>query len=438
MTEGDGLPNFVTAENGRERYFTKKALAALRDVAVIIHESDKNVSSLMELAQFRDLVRRCIADLHAVSLDLSARDIDHVQVEFRKSIQAKLSQVPRAFTHYFPSWTLGMETERHFVLGPVTFMTIEQWIESVEFDTDTLQRFLNTPDENAKWKESLRQILGRHRSNLREEASAHVSLASSVYAALSDCPSVLRVAVSGYEYHLSRKVGEMICKSALDAVSLLFGARDYFYQQALGHERLPPLRTSSIVEMDGYLLLPGSARGPRLRIVSYPSVRDYLSNNASSLDALSAILRALLEPSAARHPNLAKRWTSALDWFAEGQRERNDAVALAKIGTSLDVLSCGGKFRGILEMLAHLLSLNDATVIVSGRLPLTLAQVVRNVYERGRSQILHGTEFDRIKSFETTRNHAATLARLALLEAAQRLQKYVGGDGDKAFRCMPS
>lgn len=438
LTEGRKLPNFVRAENGHERWFTRKALAALSDVAGIIHENDPGVSSVLELKPFRDITRRCIADLHATgALDLAVHDIDHVRDAVHEAVRNSISEVTATFTHYFPSWTLGMETEQPFIVGPVTFMTIEQWIDSVEFSTDTLQRYLNTPGESAKWKDTLREILARKGLHGEAGTATKLELATSVHHALGDCPSILKVTVSGYEFHLSRKVGEIVCKSALDGVTLQFGGRDYFYQQVLGHEHLPPIHTGMIVAMDGELLQPGGAWGPRVRIVSYPQVRDAVAKSKAYFDACGAILQALLEPDKARHPNLAKRWTTALDWFAEGQRERNDAVALSKIATSLDVLSCGGKFGGILEMLVSLLGMSADVVIVKGRRPQTLAQVVRNIYERGRSQILHGTEFDRLKSFETTRNHAAFVARVALWEAAQRLTRFTGPDENLAFRSMP-
>jgi len=60
LTEGNGLPDSVTAENGYERFFTKKARATLRDFVGIRYESDRAVSSVMDVKQFGQLVRQCI------------------------------------------------------------------------------------------------------------------------------------------------------------------------------------------------------------------------------------------------------------------------------------------------------------------------------------------------------------------------------------------
>ena len=154
------------------------------------------------------------------------------------------------------------------------------------------------------------------------------------------------------------------------------------------------------------------------------------------VNAFARILEALVNPAAFPHPNLSKRWTTALDWMAEGSREKNDAVALTKIASSLDVLSCGGKYGGILRMLMHLTGWKETDVITTASNPQTLGQVVKDVYDNGRSQILHGTHFDRLKSFATQRGLADFLARIALIESASRLATFSGNDGDKEFRTI--
>lgn len=49
-------------------------------------------------------------------------------------------------------------------------------------------------------------------------------------------------------------------------------------------------------------------------------------------------------------------------------------------------------------MLTTLLGVPESEVVVKGRTPLTLKQLTKRVYDDGRSQILHGAEYDRIKT----------------------------------------
>lgn len=155
------------------------------------------------------------------------------------------------------------------------------------------------------------------------------------------------------------------------------------------------------------------------------------------LPAFASILDGLVNPTDHKHPKLANRWATALDWFGEGNRESSDAIAVAKLGTCLDVLACGGKNDGISQMIIHLTGISGDTLVVPAPRPRTLKELVKDIYEDGRSKILHGTHFDRLESFAHERQHAAYLARIVLLESAWRLKHYSGNDEDKAFRTMP-
>lgn len=430
----DNFPNFIVARNGHERYFTKKAISALSTISEILYENDKNISQILELGEFNKIVKQCVADLHVEGgheLN-SPTGVSMARKQLLDFVMQKLSKTPLEFTHYFPAWTLGMENEQPFILGPVTIMTREQWIDSVEFHPKLIDRYLDMQEENAKWKDILKKSL----KEKAEDASIK-GLAMPIYSAIRACPSILKITIKGYEHNLSKKAAEIVCKTALDAISLLFGSREYFHQQALGDERLQPIESSSILETDGHLLLPGYSLGPRFRRLSYPHVHNHLTANTDHLEAIAQIIWAIVDPSTSKHPNLSKRWASALDWMAEGNRERNDAVALAKIATSLDVLACGGKYKGILEMLLHLTGIPGEEIIVKGRHPKKLREIVKDIYDNGRSQILHGTHVDKLISFEAWKGYAATLSRIALLETAVRLNKFTGKDSDKEFRTIP-
>jgi hypothetical protein len=428
------LPNFVTANNGHQRHFTDAAEATLHLVASTLHDNDKKISSIIGIKEFSELLKQSIANLHAdgeLSVGQAAGVVDACK-KLTGCIQSNLVNLPVEFTHYFPAWTLGMEADHPFILGPVTMMTREHWLDTVNFSPGAIENYLSSSSINSNWKDSIKNALKPLAKNVELEG-----LAKPIFSAICKYPSILKITINGYERNLSRKIAEIVCKSALDGVSLLFGVGELFFQQTLSTERLPPVLSKDLFETNGYLWLPGTKVAPVIRHLDYQSVSDHLAKNGAPLAALARILTALVDPSASPHPNLARRWSTALDWMAEGNRENNSAVALAKIATSLDVLACGGKFRGILEMLAHLTNVSPDTVVVKGPPPSTLKSIVKNIYDNGRSQILHGTHFDRLKSFESWKSHAASLASEALIETAVRLSKFTGADQDKTFRTIP-
>ena len=131
---------------------------------------------------------------------------------------------------------------------------------------------------------------------------------------------------------------------------------------------------------------------------------------------------------------LSSRWATALDWYAEGMREQNDAIALAKIATALDVLSNGGRYKGILSLLKKLFNKESNDVVLHSCFkPITLEEFVKNIYDYGRSKILHGTNHERLNSFENERKQATEITRLALFKCLCLFGNYSGDDLNFGF-----
>ena len=427
--EESSMPDFVTAKNGFQRHFTKKAVIALNNLSYTIHCNDKNISDVIELEKFVVIVRQCVADLHADGQLMELESLNSL----KESIKTKVSLLNKEYTHYFPAWTLGIEKDKPFKIGPVTFMSREQWIDSVDFPDTAKENYQSNPDANFRWKEILRDVLQNRSSTTLLEG-----LAWSIYGAIDECPSLLKISVIGYEQEFSRKFAELVCKTALDSVSLAFGKNPcFFHQQALHGERLPPFGSKSLIETNGFLWYSGSSLSSRIPCFDYSTILEASKKAEEEISAFGYILEMLLNPTQFQYPKLANRWAIALNWFAEGSREKNDAIALAKIATSLDVLSCCGKFVGILDMLKHLTDKSETTSVITGKNPKNLKQFVKDMYDDGRSKILHGTYSERLKSYSEQREHAAYFARFALIECAVRLKNFTGADIDTAFRTIP-
>ena len=432
-SEEPGIPDFVTAENGMQRFFTRKAREALGQFSSTLHQNRPQKSVKIESEAYQKVVRQTVADLHAAGELLGFDECDQggLLPKLKLLIEERLASIANEHTHYFPAWTLGMERVSPFSLGPVTFLNRSDWIDSVDFPQYGKDHYLNQPEANHRWKEILKDALQNP-----NDGSSIEGLANAVYSAIVGCPALVKVTVRGYEREFSRKLARLVAKTALDAISLGFGAPECFLQQALQDERLPPAGSDRLVETKGFLWLPGSSLGKRITSQPPERVRQALDDMTSIIPAFAAILDGLLDPSSHPHPKLANRWATALDWFGEGNRESSDAIALAKLGTCLDVLCCGGKNDGIREMVIHLTGTSSETQVVRGNRPRTLKQLVKDIYDHGRSQILHGTHDDRLESFAAERQYATYLARIVLIECAVRLQHYGGSDEDKAFRTI--
>lgn len=432
---GSGMPAFVTARSGPQRFFTTQAGSMLRIVAATIFENRPTSAVRVEIDAFTKVMTQVIADFHAEEVfaelgeDADGRALSMIRAE----VEARLEAGGEVYTHHLPAWTQGSERFAPVQLGPVTFASKEDWLDAVDFSEHAKNTYFNDASVNQRWKEIVLAELGKPRSGAELPG-----LAGLVYEVIRGCPAVLSVTIRGFEQAFSRKLARIVCKAALDATSLYFQNSEQFRQQTLHDERLPPLAASSgMLESNGYLWLPGSKLN-RHPVMPYDFTREVWDSMAAFHAPIGAILRALAEPSGHPHPGLASRWATALDWLAEGCREASDAVALAKVGTSLDVLSAGGRYRGILTMVSHLTGKNPEDQVMRTGEPMTLAQVIKSIYDQGRSQILHGNHHDRLKSFARERAQAEKIANSVLLQAALRLHGYDGNDHDKAFLMMPS
>ena len=207
-------------------------------------------------------------------------------------------------------------------------------------------------------------------------------------------------------------------------------------QQALHEERLGPIHTHRLIETNGNLWFPGSGLSDRFNGISKARLDEAMATIESFIPSIASILDGLLNPEQHSYPKLAIRWATALDWFGEACRESSDAVAIAKLGTSLDVLSNGGKFGGISDMVSTLIGVDGSEIAVKGDKPQTLDQLIKQIYDDGRSKVLHGTYYDRLESLEAERKFAYEVARNTLISAAMCLYEYEGNDDDKAFRYM--
>lgn len=429
------MPDFVTAANGMQRHFTRNARKTLMKLSEIMHSNRLHAPLKIELEKYEKVVRQVVADMHAEGeFETFCKTGDKTAVKNMKTlIEERIASIAQEYTHYFPAWTVGVERDKPFTIGPVRFLTQTQWIDSVDFPESVKERFLDSPDANHQWKEILKQALQKSKNLTPLEG-----LAGFVYGAVNDCPSLLEVTIRDYEKEYSRKLAKLVCKTALDAVSLVLGAAEFFHQQALQEERLPPVGSSSLIGSNGFLWLPGISLSKRIPHLPAAHVAQSLADMANILPAFSSILNGLVNPAGHKHPKLANRWATALDWFGEGNRESSDAIAVAKFGTCLDVLSCGGKYEGIAQMVTHLTGIEEDNQVIKEPLPRTLKQLVKDIYDDGRSKILHGTYFDRLESFSRERQHAAYLARIVLIKSALQLEHYIGDDEDKAFRAMPA
>lgn len=414
--------NFMTSKNGIQCGFTPKAISLFYKLSKTIHINDSEFKTI-ELDNFIKIVKQCTIDFYTES---RLNNFETNQIEITQNLKQYIKDTTKnrmaIYTHYIPVHTLGFEKIKTLELGDISIMSIETWINSINITGKECFDDFN-------WRQYLKDSLNKKIPKTPKEPCNW--MIQSVFSAIEKTPAMIKITVKGFERDYSYKLANIIAKTTLDSISLLFN-KDVFYQQILLSERIVPVMTHGIIETDGNLWLPSSSLSSRIHSISPKDANISLqtSDNKKIIQAISKILFALQNPKTAKYPKLSSRWATALDWYAEGIREQNDAIALTKIASSLDVLSNGGKYNGILDMLKIIYDISEKDI----KKETSLKEFVKEIYDYGRSQILHGTHYERLKSFKRQREQASLITRTVLFSCLCLLDDYAEEDLESGFR----
>jgi len=102
-----------------------------------------------------------------------------------------------------------MEKIEPFILGPVTFLRRVDWIDSIDLHPIIHERLASSAEDAKNWKFLVKQALLRPRDN-----NPIGGISDRIYDAIIDCPSILKVRIDGHEKELSRKLAQLVCRTA--------------------------------------------------------------------------------------------------------------------------------------------------------------------------------------------------------------------------------
>jgi hypothetical protein len=429
------FPSFTTTKSGHQVNFSREAEQYISNAFRILGAN--NIPKIRyDFKEHTQLTRQSLAEIY-INLrlfGLSPCAFAYLESSFIKS--ATKTEVVKAthasmstYTYHLPASATGAESKSPFVLGPVTMFSRTEWLDNVDLPESA---HVFAGENNHDWRESLKRAI------LPKSDEPLTLLTSSLYHAIQNAGAMLKITVDGYGPNLSYRMASIIGKSSLDCLSLLSGNPFSFTKHTLYTERRPPIQTHRVVETNGFLHLPGSTVSHVLAVQPFDSEL-LRSEYGQFIAAFQHVLHGLANASSHPHPELAGRWATALDWYGEACRDASDSIAIAKFGTSLDVLSCcGGKAPAIARMVSNLTAIPLNENVMSKGEELTLAEAIKRIYERGRSEILHGNKYDRMQSHEDLKSLASYFARYTLLSAALALANYRGPDVHDGFCKMPS
>jgi hypothetical protein len=199
-----------------------------------------------------------------------------------------------------------------------------------------------------------------------------------------------RVAVEGCEQKRAEEIAELAVDLAIVALQLAAPFLDTRTMARLDARR-GTSKKRTLSESRGYLNAGWARKEPGLAIGA-GTLQDILQKGAPIFVAVGNVVRSLTSGSF-RLPVLETAWCDAAYWLHQALAESIDAIAIAKLETTLEVLlrseSSRGSEQRMLEILSTFFDLEPCDPIAPGSL-LSARQFARRVV-RERSRILHGT-----------------------------------------------
>lgn len=417
-------PNFTTSRNGIQIGFSSDFLKLVKIFAKKLYNNDKTLYKI-DFDNLLKITKQSIVDFYTEKrFDNFDDNKSEILKQLKEYIINSTSKEIKKFTYYIPVKTLGFEQLKTF-----SFVDIEI-VSQKNLISNEIKILNNKSYQKIDYKKYINDNIN-NKEDIEELEEPIKKQLDSLSNAIKVSKSFIKIDIQGYDSELSFQLANIVAKTTLDSISLIIGNQDLFYQQILISDKSLPTMNYKLLKIDGNLMLPGMNLSPVISMISPKKACDLLNDDKNKIfvDAISKVLISIKD-SNQNHTKLSNRWATALNWYAEGMREDNDAIALTKLATSLDVLSKGGKNKGILSMLVKIFGITENDTIVDN---LTLKEFVKEIYDNQRSKILHGTEYERLKSFKHQKKIAIPIIRKALLICLIELFSYKGDDFDGNF-----
>ncbi|PLA73968.1 hypothetical protein CYQ88_08365 [Hydrogenovibrio sp. SC-1] len=430
-----GIPGFcaITGKDGAGYSFSSNASKLLAQLAQRFFENRKNTCVKLELHAYSKLLRQSFVDvLSNVQDDESIKDITDIIPMLKSNIETRVKNTAVKFTHLTPTKLSFPEGYNKLDFGSVVIYQFSDWVTNTNLKMGGSSDWKNIIFKGSHVEPDIEQIHADLTSNHQDIDETPYNISTLLQDFQKPYDKVIELEIEGYEIELSRKLGRLVSKTAVDSINLAFASdENVFNRNMIRYERQPVIFESTIsIHKDR---LHNSIKNHYREDPLEPGI-DF----TKYCDSIGQIVSSLVK--GGDDSKLSQRWATSLDWFAEGCRERDDALAITKMATALDILAHASKYQPIVDMLSNLLNIQKNTLVFtnnSKEQELDLSKAVKKIYNDSRSKFVHGSLVDRLESYNNERIIAFSLARRALIEAAIRLKTYSGSpDDSKAFRTM--
>jgi len=355
-----------------------------------------------------------------------------VKEAYLKFLEERIRDRTRREYFYFPARVFDQDDVGTFEVGPVTFFRREDWLDKVEQVSSTpLPWKPEVLDHWARgegrWKKcNVKNVDGFFRKPPKRD------VADDVVRAIGPCRWVIVVAVEGQERERAKECASVAATVALESLGLTLDPENHRSFRGPGHETQVRMYYG-LSQFEGAGDFNSSTSIDNPRVGGRPGAQaGFLHDTRKLRAAVGHALQAFVDVTPKGSvPLLKQRWVEAMYWFGQARREKNDFIALVKLGIGLDILAKGGKAKGILRLCCTILGKDKTDVVTSDG--MELGALVSKLYDDGRSQIAHGGRLALLHELPVPLSLADGLTSQILVGYVACLAKYQGPDKSEDF-----
>lgn len=410
--DGQGLPGLIYAGPGGSIATNEIMEIEIRNVADWMLGQRPHARDKHSLKEWRSKTREVFGPALA-QLDFSRAPRENAK-ELKVSIEARLDQYSAGHSSRGRSLGCRLFSEPpkdQFSIGPVVFETKSLWLDHALKNSDittTTHRRIS------------RVFCGK---KLRKRKSSLDSIQEdSILGVLGDAQMVCTVTTEGLAPELGEKRTILAARLALTSIALIWREPSKMLESfgmstdhGIRVVRLIPVRPGP--RMLGGSKLIGRPFGMPVSQKEWSSI---LEDEGEYFKLAGKMIFCWTNPQHDKQgSSLLRGLSRALFWFWKGCTEENDLMSLVSFAASLESLTGGGKSKAIKKLVEARLGKDEGDEIVSGT---TVRQLIKRIYEVGRSRTLHGTNQDMLHDWSDWRLIAESLTRVCIVSSMEWCQ----------------
>lgn len=426
------LPPTIGLSSGEVIFVSERSVRAIRKIAHTYWRNSAECQRALSAGEMPSFVSRSIGTVLNEFRDPSTSQIqlpdapDHLWKLVRAQFGTDLKEFNEELVHIFGGWIIQGAALPAIDVGPVRFSLRNQWLR------DSIAAGTLTDLEGDRLSE-LWQVGGTE-PLIPIESLEDLKLRS-IFEAIGSCPWVCAVRVCGHSREWSLQKALIAARIAIAAISLAWHAPSQQAEQTGLLYDLGPNRMRHTVSLDRQRRFSAQHENV-LRIGRFLNADDAAKFEMQSRDFLR-VVGAVLDGFLSVDPHRPKRLmedtiSHSLIWFGEACNEPLKFMAVVKFAAALDTLAGGKGASGICKLveLRCAVADMDAPFLTDGT---TAKQLVEDVYEGGRSRIVHGTRPRILEDVAELRVRAEFLATIVLSQCCRWWDTYTGDDDVGAF-----